>query len=86
MKPRLRAKTKTMLHSSWYAKSAGCGHDGTDIKQDMLPSVNDSVIGHRIIGETYLEDEDYENVLQVAENGLEVLRSQEIKRGIKLHA
>ena len=52
----------------------------------MLPLVNNSVIGHRIVGETYQFEEDYENAIQVAENGLELLRTEEIKRGVKLEA
>ena len=64
-----------------------CGHgEVVDTVQDMLPLVNNSVIGHRIVGETYQFEEDYENAIQVAENGLELLRTEEMKRGIKLEA
>lgn len=57
-----------------------------DNVQDMLSSVGNSVIGHRIVGETYQIEEDYENAIQVAENGLELLHSEEMKRGVKLES
>lgn len=54
--------------------------------QEMFPSVQDSIIGHRIVGEVYLAEEDYENAIKVSESGLELLAREEISRGIKLPA
>ncbi|GJE96722.1 TPR-like protein [Phanerochaete sordida] len=51
---------------------------------DLFPDVRNSVLANRIVAEVYHLEEDHENVIKVAEDGLEVAAREEQNRGIKL--
>lgn len=51
---------------------------------DLFPNARNSVLANRIVAEVYHLEEDHENVIKVAEDGLEVTVREEQNRGIKL--
>ncbi|KAI0322400.1 TPR-like protein [Amylostereum chailletii] len=48
--------------------------DPYDLMLEAFTNLQDSIIAHRILSETYLWEADYENAISVAEVGLELLR------------
>lgn len=51
---------------------------------DLYSDISSSILGHRLVAETYQSDEDYENVIKVAEDGLEITIREERNCAIQL--
>lgn len=59
------------MHSSIVAHLLSNG------SQDAFSSLSDSILAHRIIGELYQQEADYENTIKVSESGLELVNRAE---------
>lgn len=53
-------------------------------RQDLSTSLQNSILAHRIVAETYQAEEDYENVIKTAEIGLELADREEQSMATKL--
>lgn len=61
--------------------SGPCTHSSG---QDLFPAVRNSILAHRIVAEIYQSEEDHENTIKVAEDGLEVAEREQQNRAISL--
>ncbi|KAF9071064.1 TPR-like protein [Rhodocollybia butyracea] len=57
---------------------------GYDMILEAYPSLSTSLIASHIVGEIYLLEADYENAIQAADKGLQILATFELENGIKL--
>ncbi|KAI0700930.1 TPR-like protein [Cytidiella melzeri] len=65
-------------------KHGGSEEDFADVIIDGFAEVPNSLLAHRIAAQIYQDEEDLENAVRVAENGLELLLREEQNRAIKL--
>ncbi|KAG8213777.1 superkiller protein 3 [Butyriboletus roseoflavus] len=59
--------------------------DPIDITMEAFGLLPDSLLGNRIVTEVFLQELDYSSVINVAENGLELVRRHEQNTGRKIH-
>jgi superkiller protein 3 len=52
--------------------------------QDIFPDSRHSILAHRIVAQVYQDEEDLENAMRAAENGLELVIREEQNRAIEL--
>ena len=56
----------------------------TFYRKDAFPNLQDSLLAHRILGNIYLLEEDYQNAISVSEKGLQLVRKYEVESGKNL--